>query len=145
MSCSLSFSLSCIEKCFKICIAFSFLAQPSRGNVHVGINKNERRQTYIQTLEQVIINHCRAERVNSGDTNGSAASAAPLRLSPVPNFALILSHSWPWHILSVQGPQSISQSSVQLIDFLTPRYHSDSSSTKALCPFQIIRSKSLPS
>lgn len=32
---------------------------------------------------------------------------------------------------------------MQLIDFLTPRYHSNSSSTKALCPFQIIRSKEL--
>lgn len=56
--------------------SFSFFAQPSEGNVHVGINKNERRQTYIQTLEQVIINHSRAERVNSSDTDGSAASAA---------------------------------------------------------------------
>lgn len=145
----LSFILSFMHsKVLQNMHSFSFFAQPSKGNVHVGINKNERRQTYIQTLEQVIINHSRAERVNSSDTDGSAASAAhaaPLRLSPAPNFALILSHSWPWHILSAQGLQSISQSSVQLIDFLTPRYHSDSSSTKALCPFQIIRSKSLPS
>lgn len=40
-----------------------------------------------------------------------------------------------------RGPGSISQSSVRPIDFPTPRYHSDSSSTKALCPSQIIRSK----
>lgn len=41
------------------------------------------------------------------------------------------------------GPGSMSQSSVRPIDFPTPRYHSDSSSTKALCPSQIIRSKEL--
>lgn len=42
----------------------------------VGIGRNEKRQTYIQTLEQVIINHSRAKCVNSSDTNGSAASPA---------------------------------------------------------------------
>lgn len=42
----------------------------------MGARKNETKQTYIQTLEQLIINHSKAKSVNSSGTSGSATSAA---------------------------------------------------------------------
>lgn len=42
----------------------------------MGIRKNEKKQTYIQSLEQVIINLFKAKSVNSSGTSGSAACGA---------------------------------------------------------------------
>lgn len=96
----------------------------------------------------MIINHSRAKLVNTNDTNKSPGSAAKntteeRKSLTSSSFCLILSHSYRGHGLSMLGCGSMSQTSVRFIDCSTPRYHSDSSSTKALCPSQIIRSKEL--